>query len=435
MPKLTSGNQIVDEMAQISIKGNVIPQEWYKHVTRKNGKPHLLAISILGDVVYWHRPTELRDENTGYIIGWKKKFKGDRLQKTYKYYSNMFGESKDSVKAAFDVLVELGVIVRDFVSIEHADGTYSSNVMYIDIVTDRLRDITFGYDESEVTFTDENEYEEDINPDAENEMRGDIPKNNQGVPLKFSGRVPKILDQEAGNNGGAPIKQQAPFPENFPPYPPKDSDTYTNNNTNTVTDSDSDNKANNYQGDYPHSFTSFIHSVKAPVSETESGYGYPMNERTSEGTSERDVSNNPDYDHYKDLISRNIQIDRLMRDHCANKKLLNRILKILVDTVCSGENHMFVAREDRPIEVIKAKYLSLEHKHIEHVLHNLPEDDSNVGLKDKFLMAYLFNAPDTIDQICKTSQIRQKKEKTSFSNFKQNEYDYEELERLALSRR
>ena len=427
MPKLTSGNQIVDEMAQISIKGNVIPQEWYKHVTRKNGKPHLLAISILGDVVYWHRPTELRDENTGYIIGWKKKFKGDRLQKTYKYYSNMFGESKDSVKAAFDVLVELGVIVRDFESIEHADGTYSSNVMYIDIVTERLKDITFGYDEAEVPFVDESEYDEDVNPNAENETRGDIPQNNQGVPLKFSGRVPKILDQVVGNNGGASVKQQSPLPENFPPYPREKLDTYTNNNTNTVTD----NEADNYQGDYSHSFTSFIHSDRAPVPETDSGYGYPMSERTSE----RDESDNPDYEHYKDLISKNIQFDRLMRDHCGNKKLINRILKILVDTVCTRENHMFVAREDRPIEVIKARYLSLEHKHIEHVLQNLPEDDSNVGLKDKFLMAYLFNAPDTIEQICKTSQIRQKKEKTNFSNFKQNEYDYEELERIALGRR
>lgn len=431
MPKLTSGNQIVDEMAQISIKGNVIPQEWYKHVTRKNGKPHLLAISILGDVVYWHRPTELRDENTGYIIGWKKKFKGDRLQKTYKYYSNMYGESKDSVKAAFDVLVELGVIVRDFESIEHADGTYSSNVMYIDIVTERLKDITFGYDEAEVLFVDESEYDEDVNPNSENETKGDIPQNNQGVPLKFSGRVPKILDQVVGNNGGAPVKQQSPLPENFPPYPPENSDAYTNINTNTVTDSESDNKANINQGDYSHSFTSFIHSDQASVPETDSGYSYPMSERTRE----REESDNPDYEHYKDLISKNIQFDRLMRKHCGNKKLINRILKILVDTVCSRENHMFVAREDRPIEVIKARYMSLEHKHIEHVLQNLPEDDSNVGLKDKFLMAYLFNAPDTIEQICKTSQIRQKKEKTNFSNFKQNEYDYEELERLALSRR
>ena len=431
MPKLTSGNQIVDEMAQISIKGNVIPQEWYKHVTRKNGKPHLLAISILGDVVYWHRPTELRDENTGYIIGWKKKFKGDRLQKTYKYYSNMFGESKDSVKAAFDVLVEIGVIVRDFEDIEHADGTYSSNVMYIDIVPERLRDITFGYDETDSSMgSDENEHDEDVNSDFKSESRGDIPQNNQGVPQKFSGRVPKILDQVAENNEGAPIKQQVPLPENFPPYPPENPDTYTNNNTNTVTDNESDNKANNYQGDYPHSLTSFVHSDTAPASRTDSGSGYPLSERTSEG----EEAYNPDYDYYKDLISTNIEYDRLIREHCGNKKLINRILKVLVDTVCSKESHMFVARADRPIEEIRARYLALDHKLIEHVLYNLPEDDSDVGLKDKFLMAYLFNAKDTAEQICRTEQMHKDKGKGSFSKIMNREYDFTELERELLAR-
>ena len=67
--KISSGNNIVDTMAEISITGNIIPQEWYKHIVRKNGKPHLLAITILGDIVYWYRPTEVRDEVTGHTTG------------------------------------------------------------------------------------------------------------------------------------------------------------------------------------------------------------------------------------------------------------------------------------------------------------------------------------------------------------------------------
>lgn len=37
MPALTSGNNMVDAMVEINITGNIIPQEWYKHVVRKNG--------------------------------------------------------------------------------------------------------------------------------------------------------------------------------------------------------------------------------------------------------------------------------------------------------------------------------------------------------------------------------------------------------------
>ena len=111
----SSGNLTVDAMGSIAISGNVIPEEWYKHILKPTtGKPYLLAITILADLVYWHRPTEVRDERTGEVIGWKKKFHGEMLQKSYQEYANKFGESKKTIKLAFDQLVEIGVIKRFF---------------------------------------------------------------------------------------------------------------------------------------------------------------------------------------------------------------------------------------------------------------------------------------------------------------------------------
>ena len=78
---LSSGNAMVDSMAEINITGNIIPQIWYKKILRDNGKPHLLAITILADIVYWYRPTEVRDETTSALIGFRKKFAEDLLQK------------------------------------------------------------------------------------------------------------------------------------------------------------------------------------------------------------------------------------------------------------------------------------------------------------------------------------------------------------------
>ena len=62
---------ILDAMAEIHITGNITPSIWYKTILRDNGKPYLLAIAILSDIVYWYRPMEMRDERTGGIIGWK----------------------------------------------------------------------------------------------------------------------------------------------------------------------------------------------------------------------------------------------------------------------------------------------------------------------------------------------------------------------------
>ena len=114
MGYITSGNQIVDAMGMMNISGNVIPQIWYSTITRPNGKPYLLAITLLSDLVYWYRPAEERDEQSGRVIGWKKRFKGDLLQKTYQQYADLYGESKRSIKAALDRLEELGVIKKEF---------------------------------------------------------------------------------------------------------------------------------------------------------------------------------------------------------------------------------------------------------------------------------------------------------------------------------
>ena len=68
MREYTTGNRIVDASAEISITGNITPQAWYKTIVKETGKPHLAAIVILSDIVYWYRPTELRDESTGQIV-------------------------------------------------------------------------------------------------------------------------------------------------------------------------------------------------------------------------------------------------------------------------------------------------------------------------------------------------------------------------------
>ena len=147
--EVKTGNAVVDAMAQINITGNITPNAWYKHITRKNGKPHLLACAILADIVYWFRPSEVRDEATGQTIAWKKRFKKDWLQKTYNSYANLYGESRASVKAAFDVLVKMKLLQRKFDDVEHGDGTISYNVMFINLNVDKLIEITFGKKEED----------------------------------------------------------------------------------------------------------------------------------------------------------------------------------------------------------------------------------------------------------------------------------------------
>lgn len=143
MGYLTSGNKIVDAMGSINISGNIIPAIWYKTITKENGKPYLLAIVILADIVYWYRPSEVRDQGTGHILGWKKKFSEDILRQSYQYYADLFGESKKTVKTAMDKLERLQVIRREFRTVSYGDGLVCNNVMYVELKPDMLYRLTF----------------------------------------------------------------------------------------------------------------------------------------------------------------------------------------------------------------------------------------------------------------------------------------------------
>lgn len=141
----TSGNDIVDQSAQLNISGNMIPQSWYKTIVRENGKPHLTAIVILADIVYWYKPTEIRDEGSGQVVALKKKFKADLLQRSYQQLSDEFGISKKEATNAIVFLEKLGVIQRVFRNIS-VNGITVTNVLFIELKIERLKELTYpGY--------------------------------------------------------------------------------------------------------------------------------------------------------------------------------------------------------------------------------------------------------------------------------------------------
>lgn len=138
----STGNKSVDAVGTMNLSGNVIPQSWYKTIVKETGKPYLAAIVILADIVYWYRPTEERDEATGQIVAMRRKFKADMLQRSYAQIAEQFGITKRDATNAIVALEKLGVIKRVFRKVE-VGGMTLSNVLFIDLNPDRLRELTY----------------------------------------------------------------------------------------------------------------------------------------------------------------------------------------------------------------------------------------------------------------------------------------------------
>ena len=137
-----SGNATVDKLYGIEITGNVIPQNWFQTIVNDKGRPMANAIMILGEILYWYRPTEERDERDLKVSRIRKKFSGDTLQMSYRQLEQKFSLTRNQVKAAILVLEKLGVIRRSFRNLV-VRGTKVNNVMYIHLDPDRLIELTF----------------------------------------------------------------------------------------------------------------------------------------------------------------------------------------------------------------------------------------------------------------------------------------------------
>lgn len=124
--------------------GNIIPANWFKELRFPSGKPHVNAILILSDIVYWYRPTEIRDEHSGAFLGYRKKFKSDKLQRSYGAIGELFGLTKRQVKDAMDYLEdEKKLITREFRTVDTEAGRLN-NVLYIDLNVEELRKVTYA---------------------------------------------------------------------------------------------------------------------------------------------------------------------------------------------------------------------------------------------------------------------------------------------------
>ena len=210
MDKYSTGNKTVDQVGKINFIGNVIPHTWYKTILRENGKPNVNAIIILSDIVYWYRPKEVRDECSGQLIGFEKKFKADALQRSYEQIAEMFGMTKRQASDAIIDLEKLGVIRRDF-RLYDIYGNKLGTVLYILLNVERLYELTF--------------------PDGSEEWISPSQNNVKGVTLKRDGGSEIMQGDFHYDVEGATLRRD-PYTQNIQ----KNTNENTSETTTNITD-------------------------------------------------------------------------------------------------------------------------------------------------------------------------------------------------------
>ena len=137
-----TGIESIDKLYEADITGNLIPSTWCHKITGSNGKPNMNAIMILAEILYWHRPKVEYVKGDPENIHLLKRFKADLLQLSYGKLEQKFNLTKDQCRRALDLLEDQGLIKRHFRTVTIGDGRRLNNVMYIELLTDKLLSMT-----------------------------------------------------------------------------------------------------------------------------------------------------------------------------------------------------------------------------------------------------------------------------------------------------
>ena len=99
---------------------------------------------------------------------------------------------------------------------------------------------------------------------------------------------------------------------------------------------------------------------------------------------------------YRSIIKENIDYDIIRFDRKTSQDILEEIVELMVDVVCSNAPYVRVLREEKPTEVVKSQFLKLNSEHIRFVMDCLEENTTKVKNMRQYLISTLYNAPLTI---------------------------------------
>ena len=103
-----------------------------------------------------------------------------------------------------------------------------------------------------------------------------------------------------------------------------------------------------------------------------------------------------EFNRYYEYFYEELEIENLKHDFQFDEEILDMILRLIVDVMCSKRKQIRIASDDKPIEIVKSSFMKLDSEHIRFVMSSFKENTTDVRNIKQYLLASIYNAPYTI---------------------------------------
>lgn len=101
---------------------------------------------------------------------------------------------------------------------------------------------------------------------------------------------------------------------------------------------------------------------------------------------------------YMELVKENIEYDHYMAElDSENQVLYQELLDVICEIVCVKRKRVKIGGEDYPYELVKSKFLKLNHAHLEYVMGAMKKTTTKIANIKAYMITALYNAPSTMN--------------------------------------
>ena len=139
---------------------------------------------------------------------------------------------------------------------------------------------------------------------------------------------------------------------------------------------------------------------KTDFNDTESGvsapiYPNPIQPDPSISNTAPDVIE--EMEAYRDIIREHISYECFQDGRCHRREDVDELVELMVEVMMLPDNGTVrIAGVEKPVAVVKNRFMKLNHEHIEYILTSLGANTTKVGNIKAYLLTTLYNAPMTI---------------------------------------
>lgn len=100
---------------------------------------------------------------------------------------------------------------------------------------------------------------------------------------------------------------------------------------------------------------------------------------------------------YRQYFMERLEIDAMKQSYPYDEAVIDEILELILDTMCSTRKMIGIAGEQRPMDIVKSRFMTLNSEHLEFVLQSMADNSTLIRNMKQYLLATLYNSALTMN--------------------------------------